>query len=204
LSIWKFVIILKTLFSWKFQLEPERESSSEPTPHDEKQQTDLPPPLTTSNIKTPTAPASYEMNAVKKQESPHINATITSSKDTTIKSHVISNFTNNVTTANSSKEQCEWDHKVIFNHTLVGGINAGDFREHIQASTMDECMDQCCREQDCDLSFMIDKDCYTVKCLKEEFCGIRQAKETSFVPKIAFKRKLNDVESKFSNRYVYY
>ena len=185
------------LFSWKFPLEPE---TTEPSQKEEKQkeQADL-----TSTMNTPATPANYEMNAVKKQESPHLNATISSSLKDAITDVLATTTTTNNSTANnviafnSSKEHCQWDHKVIYNHTLVGGINAGDFREHVKVSTMDGCMDQCCQEPDCDLSFMIDKDCYTVKCLKDELCETRQAKATSFVPKIAYKKKSNDVESKF-------
>lgn len=84
----------------------------------------------------------------------------------------------------------EWDNNnIIFNHTLVGGINSGEFREHGRKENMTDCMRHCCSEKDCDLSFMIDHDCYTVKCAKPELCKTRVAKTTSFLPQIAFKRK---------------
>lgn len=88
-------------------------------------------------------------------------------------------------------DQCPddaWDKSIVTNETLIGGINAGDFRDHGQADSMDECMGYCCSESDCDLSFMIDKDCYTVKCYSPSLCKTRIAKPTAFSPQIAFKK----------------
>lgn len=81
-----------------------------------------------------------------------------------------------------------WDGEIITNETLIGGINSGDFRDHGQVISMEECMGYCCDESDCDLSFMIDKDCYTVKCYKPSLCKTRSAKPTAFTPMIAFKK----------------
>ena len=94
-------------------------------------------------------------------------------------------------TSGTAGKKCEWDGKFISNHTLVGGINSGDFREHSKATTIDQCMESCCKEEDCDLSFMIDTDCYTVKCTRSDLCQTRKAKTTTFVPKIAYKRRSN-------------
>ena len=99
----------------------------------------------------------------------------------------------NPSTASEAANKCDWDGKYIANHTLVGGINSGDFREHTKASTIEKCMANCCKEDDCDLSFMIDTDCYTVKCFRSDLCQTRKAKTTSFVPKIAYKRRPNVV-----------
>ena len=104
------------------------------------------------------------------------------------------------TNSSGAAKKCAWDGKFISNHTLVGGINSGDFREHSKATTIEQCMDNCCREEDCDLSFMIDTDCYTVKCSKMDLCQTRKAKMTNFVPKIAYKRRSNvlvEDESKY-------
>ena len=128
------------------------------------------------------------MNAVKKQESPRFKA---KNQD-----HEGAAFTNTSVTRTENQNTCEWDGKEIQNRTLVGGINSGDFREHTLATTMEECMGQCCKEDDCDLSFMIDKDCYTVKCSRSDLCQTRKAKATSFIPRIAYKKKSNVLESK--------
>lgn len=92
-----------------------------------------------------------------------------------------------------------WNNTIIYNHTLVGGINAGDFREHGRKDNMQDCMSHCCAEEDCDLSFMIDQDCYTVKCIKPELCKTRMAKSTSFLPQIAFKIKQQSSQPQFSS-----
>ena len=81
-----------------------------------------------------------------------------------------------------------WDEEVVRNSTLVGGINAGTFRDHGQVDSIGECMEYCCSESDCDLSFMIDQDCYTVKCYSESLCLTRTAKPTAFTTLIAFKK----------------
>lgn len=196
-------------------------------------------------------PSSFEMNAVKKHESPHMkvkdtNTTLVnsaeknktpenadvaspnekgaSSSDTTsagissqsnlkqssndtssIHDATLSSVEKNTDKTNSSSsvnasikplgntKKCEWDGKYISNHTLVGGINSGDFKEHAKAITIEQCMDNCCKEEDCDLSFMIDTDCYTVKCSRSDLCQTRKAKTTTFKPKIAYKRRSNMV-----------
>ena len=71
---------------------------------------------------------------------------------------------------------------------MVGGINAGEFTDHGQEGTIGECMSHCCMEKDCDLAFMIDKDCYTVKCKNPGLCRTRSARPTKFKPQIAFKK----------------
>ncbi|XP_065644692.1 uncharacterized protein LOC100203833 isoform X37 [Hydra vulgaris] len=81
-----------------------------------------------------------------------------------------------------------WDEEVVRNSTLVGGINAGTFRDHGQVDSIGECMEYCCSESDCDLSFMIDQDCYTVKCYSESVCLTRKAKPTAFTTLIAYKK----------------
>ena len=137
------------------------------------------------------------MNAVKKEQSPHMVPLNSSSISKTIKAADLSKISSlsepgNKTSATvNSDNKCEWDGKTILNHTLVGGINSGEFREHTQATNMSQCMGQCCKEEDCDLSFMIDNDCYTVKCTRSDLCQTRKAKTTSFIPKIAFKKRTN-------------
>ena len=81
-----------------------------------------------------------------------------------------------------------WDGDIRENVTLVGGVNAGDFTDHGQANTFNECMNFCCDSKDCDLAFMIDKDCYGVKCKDPDQCKTRSARPTKYRPMIAFKK----------------
>ena len=81
-----------------------------------------------------------------------------------------------------------WEGEVRHNMTLVGGISAGDFTDHGQTDTIQECMGYCCENKDCDLAFMIDKDCYGVKCKDPSMCRTRPARPTKYRPIIAFKK----------------
>ena len=49
-------------------------------------------------------------------------------------------------------------------------------------------MGYCCESKDCDLAFMIDKDCYGVKCKDPAMCKTRAARPTKYRPIIAFKK----------------
>ena len=81
-----------------------------------------------------------------------------------------------------------WEGETRENMTLVGGINAGEFTDHGQADNIEECMGYCCESKECDLAFMIDKDCYGVKCKDPSMCKTRPARPTKYRPIIAFKK----------------
>ncbi|XP_048589005.1 uncharacterized protein LOC5518116 isoform X2 [Nematostella vectensis] len=89
-----------------------------------------------------------------------------------------------------------WDSDVLYNQTLIGGINAGVFTDNGKASTMDLCMQFCCKRKDCDLAFMIEDDCYSVACSSTRSCKTRKARPTQFYPRIAFTRKFRGEASK--------
>ncbi|EDO46077.1 predicted protein [Nematostella vectensis] len=89
-----------------------------------------------------------------------------------------------------------WDSDVLYNQTLIGGINAGVFTDNGKASTMDLCMQFCCKRKDCDLAFMIEDDCYSVACSSTRSCKTRKARPTQFYPRIAFTRKFREEASK--------
>ena len=117
--------------------------------------------------------------------------TTTTTTTTTVAPSTVSYMEPETTIAPVLTKKCsaaDWDEKVIVNRTLVGGINSGEFRDHGQAESMAECMGYCCSEPDCDLSFMIDKDCYSIRCYKANLCQTRDAKPTSFLPQIAIKK----------------
>lgn len=127
---------------------------------------------------------------------PHLDASTSTSapkREPSVQPDDTENVSNDGSASKNTQEvrKCfedEWDHKVITNRTLIGGINAGDFRDHGQTDTMTDCMSFCCSDPDCDLSFMIDKDCYSIHCYKTSLCHTRVAKPTSFLPQIAFKK----------------
>ena len=81
-----------------------------------------------------------------------------------------------------------WEGERLENMTLVGGVSAGEFTDHGQTDTFDECMGYCCGSKDCDLAFMIDNDCYGVRCKDPSMCKTRPARPTKYRPIIAFKK----------------
>eukprot|EP00794_Sanderia_malayensis_P011221 gene11221-12400_t len=86
-----------------------------------------------------------------------------------------------------------WDGEIKENVTLVGGVNAGDFTDHGQTDSFNECMNFCCDSKECDLAFMIDNDCYGVKCKDPNNCRTRAARPTKYRPMIAFKKSTETV-----------
>lgn len=82
-----------------------------------------------------------------------------------------------------------WDGDIAYNKTLIGGINAGVFKDNGKATTMDMCMQFCCKRADCDLAFMIEDDCYSVACSTPSSCKTRKARPTQFYPRISYTRK---------------
>ncbi|XP_066025157.1 uncharacterized protein [Pocillopora verrucosa] len=81
---------------------------------------------------------------------------------------------------------------VSYNVTLVGGINAGKFSTYGRARNMDECIRHCCRDDKCDVSFMIQGNCYAVECADAEGCQVKRAKPSSYNPTVAYVYRGNE------------
>ncbi|XP_022798423.1 uncharacterized protein LOC111336565 isoform X1 [Stylophora pistillata] len=82
-----------------------------------------------------------------------------------------------------------WDGEILYNYTLVGGINAGTFSDNGKTTNMDICMQFCCKRDSCDLAFMIEDDCYSVSCNSNGACEPRKARPTHYLPRIAIRKK---------------
>ena len=82
-----------------------------------------------------------------------------------------------------------WDGQILYNYTLVGGINAGTFTDNGKTTNMDLCMQSCCKRESCDLAFMIEDDCYSVACNSNGACEPRKARPTHYNPRIAIRKK---------------
>ena len=91
-------------------------------------------------------------------------------------------------TADSQSLSSCWNGQTLVNYTLTGGIDAGIFFSNGNTDTMTTCMKYCCEQHDCDLAFRIDQGCYTVHCKDQKQCQVRKARQTRFLPEIAFKR----------------
>ena len=89
------------------------------------------------------------------------------------------------------KSNCDsglWEGQIKQNQTLMGGLDAGKFTEHGQKENIGECMSHCCVDKNCDLAFMINKDCYTVNCTSKDLCKAIPARTVEFIPQIVFKK----------------
>ena len=71
--------------------------------------------------------------------------------------------------------------------TLVGGINAGKFTDLGEADNMSVCTQRCCIKAACDLAFMLEGECYGVKCVNDSLCQTRPARNPArYNPKIVY------------------
>ena len=91
--------------------------------------------------------------------------------------------------ASTQQKSVCWDGEILRNYTLVGGINAGTFTDNGKSSNMDICMQFCCKQESCDLAFMIEEDCYSVACNSNGACEPRKARPTHYFPRIAIRKK---------------
>ena len=51
---------------------------------------------------------------------------------------------------------------------------------------MDECIHHCCHDDKCDVSFMIQGNCYAVECADTEGCQVKRAKPSAYHPTVAY------------------
>lgn len=56
------------------------------------------------------------------------------------------------------------------NVTLRGGINSGNFTKLGEVADMQTCIDACCQDLKCDVAFMPQTTCYSLKCFDEKLC----------------------------------
>jgi hypothetical protein len=73
-----------------------------------------------------------------------------------------------------------------WNHTISGGIQAGDFKKVGIVPEMEVCKKQCCDEQKCDVALVAKQVCYLVSCDNEVLCRPVLAKSTDLHPQIAY------------------
>lgn len=76
--------------------------------------------------------------------------------------------------------------KVYRNVTLRDGIKSGEFTDRGSVSKMDDCVKQCCGDENCNLAFVIKETCFTVKCKGYDTCSLKPAVSRYYNPKIAF------------------
>lgn len=75
---------------------------------------------------------------------------------------------------------------VYRNRDLVGGLGAGNFSDEGTVDTIEQCMKICCAVPDCSVAYMVENNCFAIKCKEKEQCKtfIKNASENS--PVIGF------------------
>ncbi|XP_022801241.1 uncharacterized protein LOC111338939 [Stylophora pistillata] len=60
--------------------------------------------------------------------------------------------------------------KIEENVTLKGGIGAGTFRKLGKVTSMESCIELCCKTATCDVAFLSASKCYGVECVSDDEC----------------------------------
>lgn len=69
---------------------------------------------------------------------------------------------------------------VNYNVTLSRGAKAGKYYKISSIDNMDDCVSNCCRSKRCDVAFMVNKNCYLVKCHNSDSCELKQSDNSKF------------------------
>ena len=76
--------------------------------------------------------------------------------------------------------------KIFHNVTLIGGMKAANITSLGKASNMQECIGMSCDYGQGDLVLMLEKNCYTVKCVNERVCQTAPAQPSKFFSRVAY------------------
>ena len=79
--------------------------------------------------------------------------------------------------------------EVMYNVKLKAGLSAGKFTDIGKVKSIMTCIRYCCDAKvECDLAFMLESNCYLVKCYSEDRCQALPAPgiDYSFKQKMAF------------------
>lgn len=66
--------------------------------------------------------------------------------------------------------RCKRSH-IMYNHTLKGGLRAGNFSMLASVDDIEVCAALCCEEKYCDLALMIGENCYAGDCASHDLCS---------------------------------
>lgn len=85
----------------------------------------------------------------------------------------------NLELISSDKTPCKKS-AVNYNVTLSKGAKAGKYYKMAEINKMDECLGHCCGSRRCDVAFMVNKNCYLVKCFNSDSCALKQSDNPKF------------------------
>lgn len=89
--------------------------------------------------------------------------------------------------------RCRVDGKVQKNAVLRAGMISGDLTVHKGIKRMRPCMKKCCQDMKCRVAVMLERKCYTVRCINEEYCKARAAPPSAYSkrPMLGFVKREN-------------
>ena len=91
--------------------------------------------------------------------------------------------------------RCSRSH-ILHNHTLKGGLRAGNFSVISQVDSIENCAAICCNEENCNLALMLDEVCYIGDCANADLCDplpvLEGSRRTSQIAFISNPRKASD------------
>ena len=68
-----------------------------------------------------------------------------------------------------SKTECSVE-KMSNNSRLAGDLSTGVFIDHGDVDDVTACLQKCCKDPLCNVTYMIDKKCFSVHCYNKEKC----------------------------------
>ena len=83
----------------------------------------------------------------------------------------------------------------MYNMTLRGGLNAGNFTDNGKFESIQQCVDICCKESHCDLALMLLDHCFTVRCHNRHLCESVPSKTAKYRSRIVYVEKVSGVNS---------
>ena len=96
----------------------------------------------------------------------------------------------NLELISSDKTPCRKS-AVNYNVTLSKGAKAGKYYKMAGINKMDECLGHCCGSKRCDVAFMVNKNCYLVKCFNSDSCALKQSDNPKFDTMLSVVSKSN-------------
>ncbi|CAH3181775.1 unnamed protein product [Porites evermanni] len=105
----------------------------------------------------------------------------------------------------TSIPKCTRSH-ILYNHTLLGGLRAGNFTQIAEVDSIETCAALCCAEQTCDLALVLGDNCYAGDCASKELCipvpVYYTSKRSSQIAYITSRKKVEDQGTDWSLWYI--
>lgn len=109
----------------------------------------------------------------------------------------------NLELISSDKTPCRKS-AVNYNVTLSKGAKAGKYYKMVGIHKMDECVGHCCGSKRCDVAFMVNKNCYLVKCLNSGSCDLKKSDNPKFDTMLSVVSKAKAKETKGKRTSIFY